>query len=214
MIRNAARGFAAAVALAAAIVLLGIAALLGVAGPAAAHDVLVSVTPADGSTVEVAPDAVVLELDRPAVALGTQILVVGPDGATVSSGDPVLVNSTVTQALAGDRPAGAYTVEWRVTSADGHPVSGTFGFTATAAVAPAAPAPAPATATAAVAPSPSAAPTAAPTAVPSGSPSSAAAAGGDLANGPTIWIVAAGAVAVALLTGTAVWWVRRGQPAP
>ena len=37
--------------------------------------------------------------------------------------------TTVTQPLAGGLPAGAYTVEWRVTSADGHPLSGTFGFT-------------------------------------------------------------------------------------
>jgi hypothetical protein len=39
------------------------------------------------------------------------------------------VDNEVRQSLAGG-PAGAYTVVWRVTSADGHPVSGTFAFTA------------------------------------------------------------------------------------
>ena len=39
------------------------------------------------------------------------------------------MDNEVRQSLAAG-PAGAYTVVWRVTSADGHPVSGTFGFTA------------------------------------------------------------------------------------
>jgi len=102
-----------------------------VAAPAAqAHDELVSVDPADGSTVDVAPERVTLTFDEPAVALGTVIEVTGPDGSVVSTGDAQLVDSTVSQALVGDLPAGEYSVTWRVTSQDGHAVSGTFGFTA------------------------------------------------------------------------------------
>jgi copper resistance protein C len=41
----------------------------------------------------------------------------------------------VTQDLQPGSPAGAYTVDWRVTSADGHPISGSFTFTAEAAAA-------------------------------------------------------------------------------
>ena len=101
------------------------------AAPAAAHDELVGTTPADGSTVAAAPDQIVLTFAEPAVALGTQVVVTGPDGTNLAQGDVQLVGSTVVQALAAARPAGAYTVDWRVTSDDGHPVTGTFAFTAT-----------------------------------------------------------------------------------
>ena len=40
------------------------------------------------------------------------------------------MDNTVAQSIGPDAPAGTYTVQWRVTSADGHPISGTFGFTA------------------------------------------------------------------------------------
>ena len=109
---------------AAAVVVLG-------AGPAAAHDEIVSTAPANGATVDVAPDRVVLTFAEPAIALGTQVVVTGPDGAVVSQGDVTLEATTVAQALAASRPAGTYHVDWRVTSADGHPVTGTFAFTAT-----------------------------------------------------------------------------------
>jgi methionine-rich copper-binding protein CopC len=102
------------------------------ASPAQAHDALVSTSPADGATVPTPPDEVVLTFDQPALAVGTQLLVSGPDGP-VQRGKPRLVDATVRQAIATGSPAGRYTVTWRVTSADGHPVSGTFSFTATAA---------------------------------------------------------------------------------
>ena len=111
-------------------------ALVAIAAPASAHNVLISVSPADGSTVDTAPAAVVLTFDQPAQALGTAILVLGPDGTTVSTGEPILVNSTVRESLGPQRPAGLYTVEWRVTSTDGHPISGRFTFTATSATGP------------------------------------------------------------------------------
>ena len=102
--------------------------LVSVAGPASAHDVLRSTNPKDGTHVETPPAEVVLTFDEPALALGTEVLVTGPSGS-VATGPPRLVDNEVRQALAAG-PAGAYTVVWRVTSADGHPVSGTFGFTA------------------------------------------------------------------------------------
>ena len=44
-------------------------------------------------------------------------------------GDPQLVDTTVEQGLLPEMSAGEYTVEWRVTSADGHPINGEFSFT-------------------------------------------------------------------------------------
>ena len=103
------------------------------AGPVAAHNRLRSSDPGDGSTVARTPAAVVLTLDQPPVAMGTRVVVTGPGGGSVSRGAPELVDQTVRQPLAGGAPAGRYTVEWRVTSADGHPISGRFSFVSEAA---------------------------------------------------------------------------------
>lgn len=101
------------------------------AAPASAHDVLVSASPADGSTVAVLPDEVVLTFDQPALKVGSQLVVEGPAGP-VQVGEPSFVDTSVRQRLAPGSPPGAYRVLWRVTSVDGHPISGTFAFTATA----------------------------------------------------------------------------------
>ncbi|HEX5331196.1 MAG TPA: copper resistance CopC family protein [Cellulomonas sp.] len=139
-----------------------IAVLVG-AGAAQAHNTLVSTDPVDGSTVATAPAHVTLTFNEPARSLGTQIVVRAPDGRMVSTGDPVLDGATVSQGVAGALPAGTYTVTWRVTSADGHPLQGVLSFTAAAATtAGAGPAATPApTATSTPTPTPS---TAAPSA--------------------------------------------------
>ncbi len=111
-------------------VLVAAAVALVAPAPASAHDVLVGASPSPGSTVAAAPGAVVLTFDQPALAIGTRLVVTGPDGRTVSSGAVRCVDDTVAQDLAGALPAGQYTVLWRVTSADGHPVSSRFSFTA------------------------------------------------------------------------------------
>ncbi|GIG21921.1 hypothetical protein Cch01nite_26450 [Cellulomonas chitinilytica] len=113
----------------AALLLAGAAALAG-ASAAQAHDVLVGTNPADGSVVEVPPHHVTLTFTEPAVALGTEIVVTGPDGTVASTGPAELVDDDVNQYLLEQLPKGLYTVQWRVTSADGHAVDGTFTFTA------------------------------------------------------------------------------------
>jgi len=105
-------------------------AVLG-AAPAAAHNRIVGSDPADGATVARTPAALVLTFNEPAIAMGTQIAVTGPEGP-VAVGAPQLVDATVTQPLAAGAPAGRYTVDWRVTSADGHPITGSLAFTAQA----------------------------------------------------------------------------------
>ena len=120
-------GVAFAGSITGAVILLALA-----APPASAHDVLVASSPANRSTVARTPAEVVLTFDQPAIALGTQVVVTGPAGP-VSDGAPRLVDNTVTQPLTAGAPAGAYTVEWRVTSVDGHPVTGTLSFAAAAA---------------------------------------------------------------------------------
>ena len=60
----------------------------------------------------------------------SDIHIVGPDGARRDSGHVKVLNDTVTEDMGGSRPAGTYVVDWRVISADGHPVSGQFSFAA------------------------------------------------------------------------------------
>ncbi|MEW1954513.1 copper resistance CopC family protein [Terrabacter sp. NPDC080008] len=102
------------------------------AGPAAAHDVLISTSPANGATVAQTPSRIVLTFTDPALPIGTQMVVTGPSGP-VAVPKPRLVDNTVVQDLPASSPAGRYTVLWRVTSADGHPVSGEVAFTSRAA---------------------------------------------------------------------------------
>ena len=107
---------------------LGGTALLAVPPSAGAHDVLVATSPAGDAVVDRLPEQVVLTFDAPAQALGTALVVTGPTGP-VQQGAPALVDTTVRQSLRGGAPAGEYRVAWRVTSADGHPVSGEYTFT-------------------------------------------------------------------------------------
>ena len=102
--------------------------VLGPVGSAVAHDVLAGTTPAPDATVDTAPATVSLEFSDAPQTLGTDVVVTGPAGDTVSDGTPQIAGSTVTQQLAGGLPAGTYTVDWRVTSADGHPLTGSFAF--------------------------------------------------------------------------------------
>ncbi len=92
-----------------------------------AHNALVSTSPGDGTTLAEPPSSVVLTFNEPAIATGTRVLVTGPSGS-VAAGDPKLVDSTVEQAVQPELAAGEYQVEWRVTSADGHPINGAFSF--------------------------------------------------------------------------------------
>ena len=110
-------------------VLAAIALLASGAVPASAHNTLLSSTPSDGETVPRTPEAVVLVFDDSAIAMGAQVVVTGPSGP-VQTGKPTVVDNSAQQSLAAGAPAGNYTVAWRVTSADGHPITGTFRFTA------------------------------------------------------------------------------------
>jgi methionine-rich copper-binding protein CopC len=167
-----------------AVVLAAAALLVGAATAAQAHNILVGTSPVDGSTAKVVPAQVVLTFNEPAVSVGTEIIVTGP-GGQVQSGAAVLVNNTVTERLQPGSPAGQYTVVWRVTSTDGHPISGRFSFTATS-------------------PSPGQRPTATP-ATSSSTPAPASGSG----QSPALWWVVAGAVIVVLLL---VVFIRTRSP--
>ncbi|MBL1111400.1 copper resistance protein CopC [Streptomyces sp. 110] len=112
--------------------LLACATLIATARPAAAHTALTGSAPDDGATVATSPDQVSLSFNDPMDARYSRVAVTGSSGRAVTTGAPEVEGRTVTQALAADTPPGRYTVGYRVVSADGHPVSGRFGFTVAA----------------------------------------------------------------------------------
>ncbi|MCX6459286.1 MAG: copper resistance protein CopC [Actinobacteria bacterium] len=108
--------------------LLCLVGLLLVATAANAHTTLVSMSPADGSLVTVAPEQVVLTFDNVIQAVGDAVLVTDPNGASVTEGAPVVLDDTVTQKLTPLTVPGRYAVSYRVVSADGHPVERALSF--------------------------------------------------------------------------------------
>ncbi|WP_299950981.1 copper resistance protein CopC [uncultured Modestobacter sp.] len=176
------------------VLILAVLVLAAGVGPARAHDGLVRTSPGSGAAVTSSPTVVELEFTGEPLPLGTQVVVTGPDGGSVSDGAAEISGRSVVQPLADGVPAGDYTVEWRSTSSDGHALTGSFAFTV-------ATAPAPATSAAA-----SAEGTTAPAADGStgtnpgteldGDPALAEA-GRATGNGPAVgWLIAAGAVLV------------------
>ncbi|TYP89089.1 copper resistance CopC family protein [Blastococcus xanthinilyticus] len=121
-----ARGSRPSALLVVALVALGI--LLASPSVASAHDGLVGSSPGAGETVATAPSAVELRFSGTPLPLGTEVVVTGPDGGRIDRGAPEIRDDAVVQPLADAPDAGTYTVQWRSTSADGHPISGSFAF--------------------------------------------------------------------------------------
>ncbi len=114
-----------------AVLLASLLALAFSAGPAAAHAKLESMTPADGSSMPAPPTKVVLTFNEPVGSNGTQIQVKSPAGVNVATGNPQVIDNTVTQPVGAMIEAGRYQVEARVVSADGHPITVAAAFTIT-----------------------------------------------------------------------------------
>ena len=103
---------------------LTFAALLLVAGPASAHDQLLSSDPEDGATLAEQPTSISLTFSAPPLDTGIEVALVGPDGTTAQGHDIQVADNVVTAQLAPDLPPGEYDVAWHVVSSDGHPIDG------------------------------------------------------------------------------------------
>ena len=113
--------------------------LLGPVALASAHAELISTDPAQGATVATAPAAVRLTFSEPIDQRYVRAAVTAP-GGTAATVAATADGPTVTVPLAAAGP-GAYRVEYRVVSADGHPVSGELRFTVAGSPSPTATAP-------------------------------------------------------------------------
>jgi methionine-rich copper-binding protein CopC len=118
---------------AAAVLALAGGAVLGLAGPADAHNYVISATPAANSTLTELPKTFAITtndrlLDIGGTDSGFAYRIVGPDGKYFEDGCVDVEGPTMSTAAAlGD--SGKYRVEWQIISADGHTVSDSYGFT-------------------------------------------------------------------------------------
>lgn len=108
------------------LVLFFTALLVGVGPGASAHDELVDASPSDGAQLEAAPEEIRLTFSGQIATVGAQLAVTGGEGEALD-GVPRVEGTEVVQDLRELAP-GDYEVMWRVTSQDGHPISGTFSF--------------------------------------------------------------------------------------
>ncbi|XVQ11298.1 copper resistance CopC family protein [Spirillospora sp. CA-255316] len=179
-------------ALAAATLALG-------AAPASAHTALESSDPK--ANAEIAPPGEITLTYNERIRL-PRVVLTGPGGSRHENGPPKADGDKVTQPVNGTLPNGTYTVGWRVVSADGHPVTGTFKFTVKGSTAAEGQGQGQGQGPAGNASNPSGAPTSTP------SPSNAA--GQEESGGSSsgwVWIGVAGLVVVLVVGGVA--WARR-----
>lgn len=117
--------------------------LLWAGAPAAsAHTDLTSSTPADGATLDTLPSSIGLTFSDDMSQEYAKVALTAPDGTPAAAGEPQVDGKSASLAVKPGLPSGKYTVGYRVVSADGHPVSGSYSFTVLAA-APATPSPTP-----------------------------------------------------------------------
>src|SRR5262245_52616991 len=125
MLRN--RPASAALSVAASLLLV-LLAQVAVAGPAAAHAELVSTTPDNGERLEQAPTEITLRFTESVTLIKGGLMLLDAGGHPARTPDPTIDGSTVHWTMPDHLRDGTYVVNWRVVSADSHPVGGAFVF--------------------------------------------------------------------------------------
>jgi methionine-rich copper-binding protein CopC len=103
------------------------------AGAAGAHAARVAADPADNAAVSSGPVRVSATFNEDLQTSFAAMTVVGPDGNLWSADEPQVHGTVVSVGVRPLGPVGNYTVNYRVTSADGHVVSGSWSFRLTVA---------------------------------------------------------------------------------
>jgi LPXTG-motif cell wall-anchored protein len=114
-----------------------VAALIGVlcavialtaAPTASAHATRIATDPAVDAVLDSGPSAVSATFNEQLQTAYAAMTVVGPDGNLWSAGQPRVQGAVVSVDLLPLGPVGTYTANYRVTSADGHVVTGSWPF--------------------------------------------------------------------------------------
>ena len=98
------------------------------AGTASAHATRTGADPAEHAKLTESPQRVSATFNEQLQKAFAAMTVVGPDGNLWSDGEPQVEGAVVSVGVRPLGPAGTYTVNYRVTSADGHVVSGSWAF--------------------------------------------------------------------------------------
>lgn len=101
---------------------------LATAPPAWAHAYRTAAEPTENAVLASGPPRVTATFNEPIQEMFAAMTVVGPDGKVWSQGDPQVQGAVVSVGVAPLGPPGDYTVNYRVTSDDGHPVTGSWSF--------------------------------------------------------------------------------------
>jgi methionine-rich copper-binding protein CopC len=109
-------------------IVAGLLLLLLPAAPALAHAQLISMTPAAGSTVSVAPNRVLLRFGEVMQSMGSSVVVLDPAGGQVQTDEMLVKGRTIIVGLEALTIPGTYSVNYRVLSSDGHVVTDTRSF--------------------------------------------------------------------------------------
>ncbi|MFZ4585277.1 MAG: copper resistance CopC/CopD family protein [Acidimicrobiia bacterium] len=104
-------------------------AVLAIAAPASAHATLESVDPAPGTVSQRAPTQLTLRFNEPVSAPGGSIRCFDGNGKRIDTGAPKYDGVVVTMKFPKQLRDSGYVCTWRITSADGHAVTGTTNFT-------------------------------------------------------------------------------------
>ncbi|BBY62144.1 copper resistance CopC family protein [Mycolicibacterium helvum] len=95
---------------------------------ASAHAVRIATDPAVDAVLTTGPVQVSATFNERLQTTFSAMTVVGPDGNLWSTGQPHLQGAIISVDVLPLGPVGTYTVNYRVTSADGHVVSGSWPF--------------------------------------------------------------------------------------
>ena len=100
---------------------------------ASAHAARIATDPAENAALATGPQRVSATFNEKMQPEFAAMTVVGPDGNLWSNGEPDVTGAVLAVGVRPLGPAGTYPVNYRVTSADGHPVSGSWTFRLTVA---------------------------------------------------------------------------------
>jgi methionine-rich copper-binding protein CopC len=98
------------------------------AGVASAHATRVATDPVENTELSQSPQKVSATFNEKLQPQFAAMTVVGPDGNLWSTGNPHVDGAVISVGVLPLGPSGTYTVNYRVTSADGHVVSGSWPF--------------------------------------------------------------------------------------
>lgn len=108
--------------------IVAVTAALATPAVASAHAQLISSDPPADTSLPTAPTRVTATFNEELEPAFAAMTVVGPDQGQWAAGPPEVSGTEMTMPVRPLGPAGTYTVNFRVTSADGHVVEGSWAF--------------------------------------------------------------------------------------